>query len=124
MTKAEEMCIEVRAGRRPSEVARMFGVTRQRVYQAMREARNPSRKHIPAHHKDTGCSLAPSCLNCPFPQCIEDRPDGRGGHRRTARNQDILRLYGEGKGTEELAAIFSVGLRTIERVLKVANNAG
>jgi hypothetical protein len=26
---------------------------------------------------DKGCALADSCLNCPFPECIEDKPDGR-----------------------------------------------
>ena len=71
------------------------------------------------HYQDTGCELARSCLNCPFEKCIYDEPRGRQRYTKRLRNQQILRLFTtEGKGIRELATIFGVSQRTIQRALK------
>ena len=71
------------------------------------------------HHKDEGCELADSCLNCPFPQCVYDEPGGKQRWRKTGRDEEINRLFSdEGKRIKELAAIFCVSQRTIQRALK------
>lgn len=66
-----------------SEVARMFGFSRQYVSDVM--VRNVGRKQYShsiekalrvkiydVDYKDTGCELSPSCLNCPYLVCKED----------------------------------------------------
>ena len=70
-------------------------------------------------YRDEGCELAGSCLNCPFPQCIYDEPGGRQRLRKSMRNKEINRLFTrEGKSVKELAYIFGVSQRTIQRALK------
>jgi hypothetical protein len=70
------------------------------------------------HYQDEGCEFAHSCLNCPFTRCIYDEPGGKQHFIKGLRNQEILRLYSDGKGIKELAAIFGVSQRTIQRALK------
>ena len=70
------------------------------------------------HYKDEGCDLADSCLNCPFPRCVYDEPGGRQHWLKNWRDGEIVRLFGEGKGVKELALIFGLSQRTIQRALK------
>ena len=70
------------------------------------------------HYKDEGCDLADSCLNCPLPRCIYDEPGGRQRWLKNWRDRKIVRLFGEGKGVKELALIFGLSQRTIQRALK------
>lgn len=71
------------------------------------------------HYKDEGCELADSCLDCPFPQCVYDEPGGKQHWLKTGRDEEINRLFSdEDKGIKELAAIFCVSRRTIQRALK------
>jgi len=71
------------------------------------------------HYKDEGCELAKSCLNCPFPGCIYDEPGGKQRLLKQQRDRKIIRLFkNEGKGVKELAEIFSISQRTIQRALK------
>ena len=71
------------------------------------------------HYKDEGCEMADSCLNCPFPRCIYDEPGGRQHWRKRLRDSEIDRMLGsEGKGVKELASVFGVSQRTIQRALK------
>lgn len=70
------------------------------------------------HYKDEGCELADSCLNCPFLQCIYDEPGGRQHWLKKARDKEIARLFrSEGMGVKELASIFGLSQRTIQRAL-------
>jgi hypothetical protein len=74
------------------------------------------------HYRDEGCDLAKSCLNCPFPQCVYELPRGRQRWLKKQRNQEIARLFRSGgKGVKELALMFGVSSRTIQRALKNAN---
>ena len=65
-----------------------------------------------------GCEFASSCLNCPFSRCIYDEQGGRQHHAKSLRNNDMVRLRREGRGVRELALIFGVSQRTVQRALK------
>ena len=71
------------------------------------------------HYRDEGCEFADSCLNCPFPRCIFEEAGGRRKFLKEQRNNEILSLYdNEKKTVKELAAIFNLSVRTIQRTLK------
>jgi hypothetical protein len=75
------------------------------------------------HYKDEGCELADSCLNCPFEECIYDKPGGKQRWLKKERTAEMVRLYTEeGKGVKELAGIFGVSKRTVQRGLKKVLN--
>jgi hypothetical protein len=75
------------------------------------------------HYKDDGCELADSCLNCPFPDCIYAQPGGKQQWLNGLRDREVLRLFTtRGKGEKELASMFGVSRRTIQRILKRAKN--
>ena len=71
------------------------------------------------HYRDEGCELSDSCLNCPFPQCIHDEPGGRQHWLNKLRDREIARLFSrEGRGVKELASMFGLSRRTIQRALR------
>ena len=70
------------------------------------------------HYRDEGCEYADSCLGCPFPQCLYDEPRGRQRWLKELRNKEINRLFNGGWGVKELAELFGVSQRTIQRALK------
>ena len=72
------------------------------------------------HYRDEGCDLADSCLNCPFTRCIYDEPGGKQRWLKRLRAREMARLFTEGKGIKELALMFGVSQRTVQRALKVA----
>lgn len=75
------------------------------------------------HYKDEGCELARSCLNCPFPDCIYTEPRGKQQWLKKLRDREVLRQFTtQGKGVKELAFIFGVSQRTIQRILKRARS--
>jgi len=69
-------------------------------------------------YRDEGCEYAESCLACPFPQCLYDQPRGRQRWLKGRRNKEISRLFSGGWGMKELAALFGVSQRTIQRAVK------
>jgi hypothetical protein len=72
--------------------------------------------------RDGGCELFPSCLNCPLPHCVEEQPRGQQRLRMAARKQRMEELRQAGKGVKEIAGIFGVSTRTVQRALE--NNNG
>ena len=71
------------------------------------------------HYRDEGCEFAAACLDCPFPQCLYDEPRGRQRWLKGQRNREIARMYGTGRwGMKELASLFGLSPRTIQRALK------
>jgi len=74
-------------------------------------------------YEDEGCELFPSCLNCPFPTCIREEPWGKERFLKLRRAERMTELKKEGKSTEEIARIFGVSLRTVQRWLKVMRGA-
>jgi hypothetical protein len=75
------------------------------------------------HYRDEGCELAESCLNCPFPECIYDEPGGKQKLLKEQRDTEIIRLFeNEKKSVKELAKVFNLSTRTIQRTLKKYRN--
>ena len=73
------------------------------------------------HYRDEGCDLADSCLNCPFTRCIYDEAGGKQRWSKRLRAREMARLFiTEGKGIKELALMFGISQRTVQRALKVA----
>ncbi len=71
------------------------------------------------HYRDEGCEFADSCLNCPLSKCIYDEPGGRQRWLKKQRDRQIVRLFTiEGKGVKELAPMFGLSQRTVQRTLK------
>lgn len=68
-------------------------------------------------YRDEGCEYAASCLACPFPQCLYDEPRGRQRWLKDLRNREIKRLFSGGWKISELAPLFGVSQRTIQRAL-------
>ncbi len=70
-------------------------------------------------YQDKGCEFADSCLNCPFVQCIYDRPGGKQHWLKEMRDREMARLFtAKGKAVKELALMFGVSQRTVQRALK------
>jgi hypothetical protein len=69
-------------------------------------------------YRDEGCEFAASCLACPFPQCLYDEPRGRQRWLKGLRNKEINRLFSGGWKIKELAMLFGVSQRTIQRAVK------
>lgn len=75
------------------------------------------------HFRDEGCEFADSCLNCPFEKCIYDEPRGKQHYIKRLRDKEIARLFtSDGKGIKELALMFGLSQRTVQRALKGAKN--
>ena len=71
------------------------------------------------HYRDEGCEFADSCLNCPLTKCIYDEPGGKQHWLKRQRDKQIVRLFTvEGKGIKELALMFGLSQRTVQRTLK------
>ena len=66
---------------------------------------------------DTGCELAPSCLNCPFPKCVYEKGGGKQFVKKAQRDETMMRLFNEGMTMEKIAKKFNVHIRTVGRAL-------
>jgi len=75
------------------------------------------------HYQDNGCEFADSCLDCPFPECLYAQPGGKQRWLKTLRDEAVLRLFtDQAKKVKELALMFGVSQRTIQRILKQAKD--
>ena len=84
------------------------------------ELENCRRPDLPPEYctyRDEGCDHADSCLECPFPRCLFDTPRGRQRWVSRTRNGDIRRLSREGWKVRELAVLYGVSERTVQRAL-------
>lgn len=73
---------------------------------------------------DKGCELATAylreqskCQDCPFPECLEDIPDGKRKLIKRQRDAEIIMLRKQGKTVKELASMFGLTVRTILRII-------
>jgi len=81
-------------------------------------------------YQDDGCELATaylghksSCLNCPFERCIYDEAGGRQRYMKKLRDREVIRLFNTGgERVKELALMFGISQRTVQRALKKAKN--
>ena len=69
-------------------------------------------------YEDRGCELSSSCLNCPFASCLEEEPWGKERFLKRRRALRMLELQGEGKTVREIARVFDVSPRTVQRWLR------
>ena len=83
------------------------------------------RERVSYSGSDSGCEAATeylgypsSCLQCPFKKCIYDerRVASILTIRKRQRDEQILKGLSEGKEVLEMASIFGVSKRTIQRV--------
>ena len=74
-------------------------------------------------YEDKGCELFPSCLNCPFPDCLKEEPWGKERFLKLRRAERMMELKQEGKNVKEIARIFGVSPRTVQRWLRVVEAA-
>ena len=76
-------------------------------------------------YRDEGCTLYPSCLDCPFPGCVFEERGGMQRRVKTERNETIVRQYYEDKrSVAEIAGRFGVSTRTIHRALCMSRKPG
>ena len=67
--------------------------------------------------RDRGCELFPSCLSCPLPRCIEEESRGKQRLKVLARARRMAELRRDGKSVKEIAELFGVSKRTVQRGL-------
>ena len=68
---------------------------------------------------DQGCSLFPSCLQCPLPRCRYDEQEGGRRPATRLRDGELLRQRRlAGKSVAELARSFGVSTRTVQRIMR------
>ena len=74
---------------------------------------------------DTGCSRAKelgytgTCLECPFPECIEvDLDFSPTRFKRSWRNEEIRRKWKQGESPKDIAKKFDIDMRTVLRVVE------
>lgn len=68
--------------------------------------------------RDDGCSVAPSCLACPLPQCRYDVPGGARIMLNEVRDTRIAQAHAAGASVDDLAATLQISRRTVFRVLE------
>lgn len=75
---------------------------------------------------DSGCEVATKylgyqshCLECPFPECVEDNPKQRPlSSTKRHRDEEIESRWKRGEDIKDLAVEFAVSTRTIQRAIK------
>lgn len=68
--------------------------------------------------RDEGCVAFTSCLNCPLPRCVEEESRGQQKLRLALRNKRMAEFRQIGKSVKEIAGLFGVSQRTVQRALK------
>jgi DNA-binding CsgD family transcriptional regulator len=71
--------------------------------------------------QDEGCIAFSSCLSCPLPRCVEEESRGQQKLRLAVRNKRMVELRRSGKSVKEIAGLFDVSQRTVQRALKNQN---
>ena len=82
------------------------------------------------HYQDEGCELAtrelgrPSrCARCPFPDCVYSEPQGQRKWLKGLRDQAVIAGFlNDRKTVRELAGLFRISIRTVQRVIKGFRN--
>ena len=70
------------------------------------------------NYRDTGCELAPSCLECPLAVCKYDDPTYGRSNRTVFRDREIVRLRTQGSKVSEIAKSVCTSERTVYRVIQ------
>jgi hypothetical protein len=70
------------------------------------------------YYKDEGCEAFSSCLSCPLPECLEEKPGGRQKWLKDRRNKEAWGYYQKGKSTAEIANLMGLSQRTVQRIVR------
>ena len=82
---------------------------------------SPDKEDLPPEfcvYRDEGCRYSDSCLNCPLPDCIQDVPGGAKRMLQKTRNEYIKVLVSRGWKAPDIASLFGVSIRTVQRACK------
>ena len=81
---------------------------------------NVRRQALPEnfHYRDTGCELAPSCLQCPLALCKYDDPNWGKRASKVGRDMEIVRLRSNGMRVAQIATEINASERTVYRVIQ------
>jgi len=72
-------------------------------------------------YTDEGCEFAGSCLGCSLSRCVYDLPGGKQRWLKEMRDKEVVKHFANGgKGVKELATVFGISQRTVQRILKRA----
>ena len=71
-----------------------------------------------ASYRDTGCELAPSCLECPLEVCKYDDPNWGKRNLKARRNEEIVNMRAAGMTVVQIAAKVNTSERTVYRVIQ------
>lgn len=72
-------------------------------------------------YPDTGCNLAPRCLDCPLPRCRYDEPGGARRLLTETRDEEIVRRRAtERLSINVLARRYGLSRRSVFRILRKA----
>lgn len=66
---------------------------------------------------DRGCKYAPSCLGCPFSECVYGEFRGERSMLKAERDKDIAELSSGGMSAKQIAERFDIHIRTVHRAL-------
>ena len=70
---------------------------------------------------DTGCKVAPKCLECPLPQCRYDEPWGYQKLLLRQRDQAVIAaMEQDGLNVDQAAERFGLVVRTIYHIMRKA----
>ena len=72
------------------------------------------------NYPDTGCELAPSCLECPLALCKYDDPNisRRSDSNKVMRDAEIMRLFKNGLDVIAIARQVNTSDRTVYRIIQ------
>lgn len=73
-------------------------------------------------YRDTGCSLAPRCLDCPLPRCRYDEPGGARRLLTETRDAEIVVARQQGLPINALARQYGLSRRSVFRILRRARS--
>ena len=72
-------------------------------------------------YRDDGCSVSPSCLRCPLPQCKYDDPTWFQREKRKERDGDVLATMRRNHlSVPQVATRFEISQRTVFRIMQRA----
>lgn len=80
---------------------------------------------------DKGCRHATEylgeqsyCLDCPFPECVFDKPNRLRYWKESKKREDILMQLRQGSSVKELASLYGVSIVTVYSVLRRTADSG
>lgn len=75
-------------------------------------------KRDEANWRDTGCEVAPACLECPLPQCRYDVRGGLRTMRNAQRDPAVAAMWAQGATIDELTEQYALSRRSVYRLVQ------